>query len=613
MIKRILLTLILCAASFSAFAERENYIILFDCTASMKGSDGGPVVWDEAKSILTNAILEINGECAKIVVIPFQDKIGKVTELYASDKSKTSIINQILGDVDAMIGTKHRGTSICRAWDLGLRYLEEDCFNFMLLLTDGADNIDLMTGNPARLDKKGQPVTPADEAILDECTEQVCKRIREWCGFGANKIMSYSRLTQGAQVAKITDAAKGCENIGIYDGLNVSLLSTHEYVFNISDFKSADELRIPLKLNNKLSGKASVKCDSELFDISLAKKGFINGEATLTIKPKLDYSVLREKVGLKSIFKAKVESEDVKRLNILLNELTLTVIGSPEKVLSVDVQRTDLGKAGYYRKFLWKKASAPDTLYTKLSFDFNEYAEAAGSTVRFNVASADGDVCEFIVDGEKASSFVVNSDSEVSVGVVFKPESPDGYYGIQIVSDGSDVDRIGNASVEKGEQWSTFVHAKYRVRTNPLKIVVISILLFIVGLFCMWVLLLRFLFFPRFKNSLVLVGKGDQTMVMRRSKGFIKFVITSSPKRQSGLMDLLTGKVQYFVMQSEDGVTEDIVIKPFDKRSVRICKTPRSPYAITRTRLVINTVGQPSDISEIINQTARKTIKIQIQ
>ena len=115
MIKKILLILILCTASVRAFAERENYIILFDCTASMKGSDGGPVVWDDAKAILSDAILSINGDQAKIVVIPFQDKIGNVTEFYATDKSKTSIVNQILKDVDAMIGTKHRGTSICRA------------------------------------------------------------------------------------------------------------------------------------------------------------------------------------------------------------------------------------------------------------------------------------------------------------------------------------------------------------------------------------------------------------------------------------------------------------------------------------------------------------------
>ena len=62
-----------------------------------------------------------------------------------------------------------------------------------------------------------------------------------------------------------------------------------------------------------------------------------------------------------------------------------------------------------------------------------------------------------------------------------------------------------------------------------------------------------------------------------------------------------------------NGVTEDIVIRPFDKKSVRICKGPKSPYVITRTRLQIKKIGQPSDISEIVNQELKKTIKIQIQ
>ncbi len=613
MIKRILLILILCVASFSAFAQRENYIILFDCTSSMKGSDGGPVVWDDAKEILANAILSINGDYAKVIVIPFQDKVGKVTEFYASDKAKAGIVNQILADVDKMIVTKHRGTSICRAWDLGLRYLEEDCVNFMLLMTDGADNIDLNTGNPAKLDKNGQPVTPADAAILEACTEEVCNRVRRWCDFGPDKIMSYSRLTQGAQVEKIVEAAKDCKNIDFSDGLNISLLSTRAYVFNILEFRSEEELRVPLKLNNRLSGKAYVKYDSDLFELSLQKEGFINGAATLVIKLKTDYAELREKVGQESVVQAKIESEDPEDLNIIINDLTLTAIGSPEKVLSVEVERTDLGRANHYRKYLWKKASKPDTLYTTLSFDFNDHAEAASSKVKFNVTSEEGDYCEFFIDGENTSTFTVDSDSEVEIGVVFKPEAPEGYYGVQIASEYAEVDRISNSIIEDGQIWKTQVYSKYRIRTNPLKIALISILLFLIGLFCLWVFVLRYIFFPRIRTSLVLVGKGDQTMIPRRAKGFIKFVITSSPKRQNGLMNLLTGKVQYFMMQPEDGVTEDIIIEPFDKKSVRIRKTPKSPYVITMPRLRIKKIGQPSDISQVINQENKKTIKIQIQ
>lgn len=613
--KKILLLLLFFVVSFHAFAEKENYIILFDCTASMKGSEGGPNVWEDAKSILAKSVLNINGAEAKIVVIPFQDKIGNVTEFYASDKSKTNIVNQILKDVDKMIGAKHRGTSICRAWDLGLKYLEEDCFNFMMLMTDGADNIELKTGNPARLDKKGQPITPEDAAILEACTQEVCNRVREWCGSGVDKVMSYCRLTQGAQLAKIEDTVKekDCKNTILADGMNLSLLNKRDFVFNVLDFKSDAELKVALRLNNSLSGKAVVKTDSDLFDLSLGKGGFINGAATLCIHPKVDYHALRARVGQKIVFKARIEPENPEDLTILLDELSFTVIGDPERVLSVNQDCNDLGRATHYQKFLWKKASEPDTLYTRLSFDFNEYAEDADSRVTFNVSSTEGDFCEFYIDGKNVSSFVVNSDSEVEIGVVFKPESPEGYYGIEIVAARAGVDRIGNASIEDGDCWKSLVYGTYKIRTNPLKIALVSLLIFLVALFLLWVLFLRYLFFPRFKISLIFAGHDEKTMVQKRVKGFIRFVITSSPKRQSGFMNLLTGKVQYLQMLREDGVVENIVIEPFDKRSVRICKSPKGSYLITYPRLRISKVGQSSEVSEVINQQSGKSIKIKIQ
>lgn len=613
MLKKIVLTLVLCMPPLLALAEPENYIILFDCTASMKGSDGGPVVWEDAKSILTDAVFSINGDEAKIIVIPFQDKVGNVVEFYASDGSKASKLNSILADVDRMISSPHRGTSICRAWDRGLKYLEEDCFNFMLLLTDGADNINLSTGNPAKLDRYGKPVTPADATILDECTEEVCCRIRKWCEFGPNKIMSYSRLTQGAQVAKITEAAKNCRNIDFSDGLNLSLLSTREIVFNVSDFRTVNQLSVPLKLNNSLSGKATVKSNNDLFDLFLQKEGFINGSATLVIKPKLGYQELRERVGQQVNVIAQIESANQKDLNILLNEVELKVIGSPEKVLSVKLDRTDLGRALHYRKFLWKKASTPDTLHTKLSFDFNDYAEDASSRAVFNICSDADEYCEFYVNGEKASSFIVNADSDVEVGVVFNPDAPEAYYGVQVISADTELDRIDNVSIESGEIWKTQFFGKYRIRTNPLKIALIVILLSVFALFLLWTCVLRYIFFPRFKISLIFAGPDEKFMVQKRVKGFIRFVITSSSKRQSGIMNLFTGKVQYLQMSREDGVIEDIVIEPFDKRSVRICKSPKGSYLITYPRLKINKVGQPSDTSEVINQQYKKSIKIKIQ
>ena len=611
--KKIFLLIAFFALSFPAYAARENYIVLFDCTASMKGKDEGcPDIWEEAKDILVDALYSINGDDARVVVIPFQDKVGKVMSFNAADQGKSAVIDQIIAYVDTMIGTRHSGTSICRAWDEGLKYLEEDCFNFMMLLTDGADNIDLKTGRAAVF-KNGKPKTTSDAEILDNCIEEVCKRIRKWCDFGPNKIMSYSTLTQGARVEKIIETAKDCSNIEFVPGLNIALLNERTVTLNVSDFKSSSEKRVALRLSNSLSGKATVVSSNSAFDLTLDKGGFVNGKATLVIRPKKGYQELRDEIGHSAEFKVTIESEDESELNILLNELTVTVLGSPERVLSVGYERTDVGKASHYRKFLWKKSSVPDTLYVKLSFSFNEYAKSADSKVKFDIRADRADCCDFFVDGQESASFTVNEDSEVEVGVVFRPDAPQGICGFEIFSSEADVDRIDNARIEDGETWKIAMRAKYNIRTNPLKIALIAMLLLLLGLLLLWIAVLRYVFYPRIKISLVSVGKEDQALIPRRAKGFIKFVITSSNKRQGALRDLFTGKVQYLKMDEADGVTDDIVIEPFDKRSVRICKKPQGPYMITLNRLKIKKVGQPSEISEVINQQSKKKIRIQIQ
>lgn len=516
--------------------------------------------------------------------------------------------------MDTLIGTHHSGTSICRAWDEGLKYLDEGGFNFMLLLTDGVDNIDLKSSKAALIDKSGMPKSIVDENILNNCIEEVCKRVSKWCDFGPNKIMSYSRLTQGARVEKITEAASKCENIEFVDGLNIALLAERDITINVSDFKSSGETRRPLRLNNSLSGEAVVECDNDLFDLSLEKGGFINGNATLVIRPKVSFQDLRAGVGLSATFEACVESEDKEDLNILLNDLTLRVEGNPERVLSVSFDKSNLGLATHYRKFLWKKASVPDTLYTNFSFAFNEYAVNANSWVEFDVYAEDKDCCEFFIDGSKVDSFTVSQDSEVEIGLVFKPgalQQPT--FGFQVVSADNDIDRIDNARLEEGEIWKTQMRAKYRIRTNPLKTSLIIISLLLLGLLAIWILVLRYIFFPRFKVSLVLVGKGDQALIPRKAKGFVKFVITSSPIKQSLLRDIFVGKVQYFRMDASAGITEDIIVEPFDKQSIRISKRPHDPYIVSMSRLKIKKVGEPSEISEVINRQNNKNIRIQIQ
>lgn len=291
------------------------------------------------------------------------------------------------------------------------------------------------------------------------------------------------------------------------------------------------------------------------------------------------------------------------------------------------------GVSEAYDSYLWCKHH-PDTLKKTLVFEFNSDAKRLlDRPVKLGLfkkeLSPEGnerlvplstDQVELFVDGVLSPDNTISVDKhvgELEVAVVFpnlEPTRVHTWY-IKVIDNGG-LDIINDYEVS-GSSASAPIVREVQVKTvkraNPLAVGVNTVLLSLLALFCLWICVIRYIVFPRFKISLIAVGKEGQTMIPRRAKGFIRFVITSSPKRQGALMNLLTGKVQYFVMQPEDGVTEDITIEPFDKRSVKICKNPKGPYMVALSRLRIKKIGQPSDISEVINQKDKKTIQIQIQ
>ena len=319
----------------------------------------------------------------------------------------------------------------------------------------------------------------------------------------------------------------------------------------------------------------------------------------------------------------------------MLNKFILSVMSLMVLCSCNSIVKNDgfWGVSESYESFLWC-SHQPDTIKKTLVFEFNADAkrlltrpvklglfkkeltpEGSEKLVPLSTKQV-----ELYVDGVLSpdNTFRVDkSVEELEVAVVFphlEPTRVHTWY-IKVIDNGG-LDIINDFEVSGYQESSPIVeevHVKTVKRANPLAVGVNSVLFSLVALFCLWVFIFRYWAYPRFKIPIVSVGKEGQTMIPRRAKGFIRFVITNSPKRQSAFMDLLTGKIQYFVMPAEDGVTEDIEIEPFDKTSVRIEKGTKGVYAVTLSRLRIKKVGQPSEISEVINQQNRKTIKIQIQ
>lgn len=197
--------------------------------------------------------------------------------------------------------------------------------------------------------------------------------------------------------------------------------------------------------------------------------------------------------------------------------------------------------------------------------------------------------------------------------MVFAPDAAEGVHVIKVSSRGQGVDRVENARLENGETWDALFTSKYTLRKNPLLVTLWIVSAIVLGLFVLWMAMVRYLVCPRFKISLINVAKGNEPAIPKRARGYVKCVITPSSKRQSALKTFLIGKVLYFQMSPEDGVVSDIVIEPFDKKSVRICPDKMGEYVATLSRLQVNTVGQLSNVSEVFFKQTKTTIKINIR
>ena len=136
--RRILL-LFLVLLPMTLLAQRErNYIYLLDCTKSMKGFNGSPNIWEPTKSYLRSE-LDKHTSGTTLHVIPFQGKVHPSFDFDATNfdakkwKEIEDKINVYVEDIT--------GTNICDSWDATDKYIDKHKDNYIILLTDGKDNV----------------------------------------------------------------------------------------------------------------------------------------------------------------------------------------------------------------------------------------------------------------------------------------------------------------------------------------------------------------------------------------------------------------------------------------------------------------------------------------
>ena len=165
--KRLFL-LLLIVLPLALYAQRQrNYIYIFDCTGSMKKPNN---IWEPSKEFLKEDIEQLDKN-ANVTIVLFHQEAPTPIKFKAKDFDW----DEVEGRCEELI-KQSKYTGICKAWDLGLKFIDPKRNNYLYLFTDGTENV-----HPQR-------------------TDAVCERIKNWCRQAPNNYAFFVAL--GEQLKK---------------------------------------------------------------------------------------------------------------------------------------------------------------------------------------------------------------------------------------------------------------------------------------------------------------------------------------------------------------------------------------------------------------------------
>ena len=509
----IFLTILMLLTSTSLLAQRErNYIYLLDCTKSMTGHGGSPKIWEPTKDYLRTE-LEKHVPGTSLHIVPFQ---GKVLPSFNFDANNLDW-RKIEKDLDKYVQNV-TNTNICDAWDDTDNYIDPHKDNYIILLTDGKDNVNGM--------------------------EAVAKKLSNWCGKYPNTYAFYVQLTEAAidqNVAKvinicdnefIVDASKGIPVFGSFDkGLVIYANTLNLKKTHLIGFSSAGTY------------SAKTVCDDPYFDVNIVDGSIKNGIVPVQIIARKPIAQINKAIPQTYNFTFEVQSNDISIINPIVR---VQMTNKPERSLETLSEETYVGKATWYNSFLFWGASIPDTLSIDLNTVFNAEAKKDGSTVDLKIWDADGkEDFQLFLNNRLVEKDHFTLDSKVNthniLSIVFNPDAKEGtrYLSLKTISK-HNLDKINDQPVE---QYNLSLRYKYDVNWNPLKTLLLWLVIMLFAALVLWFLLMRPLIYPSIGVKTIQIN--DPYFSKVNVKGKRRVVFTNKTMKQGLFNRIFTGEILF--------------------------------------------------------------------
>ncbi len=538
--------------------KAENRIYAVDWTQSMIGYKGRtPNIWEDVKNILIQSIEEIDEDDSSVTLFCFSNKIDTIFH------DKSQILSFLKNKKNLPSGLK---TNLSLPWRKSLELIQENKYNFITFITDGAK-------------QNVYKETPFHEEILSGSWNNIVENNEAY--------MCFVQLSQTEMNPLVNTALKQSNNLLVLDQIIfptiIRLTDTKkQYKLNLVENKKFS-FSLPVNIINKQGLTPSLTCQfspsNNLSDIIKEHKTTLdtdNKQLNLQLYTDLsqeDLDLIPEQIS----GEFHINSND--QMIVFPNQsLALYLYNKKEKNATVDLN-ISTKNTSYYPTFWFlpekiepltfsisSKPGKHTNENTPLNYTINLYLKKTNEKIPTS---------KYItyINKNKVTSDIQTTtlNKTDKIDILLNNQVKSGKYYINIKHESNNLDNIY-------PQESFDINFKHSTTINPLKklVIIISIILF--SILLLWKLALIYSFYPRINRLNTIICKTKIALTTVKIKGARKVIIINKKGKQNFLNKFFTGKIIYINCNAP--ITSPIVITPQRNKAypVKISTSKTSDY-----------------------------------
>ena len=292
------------------------------------------------------------------------------------------------------------------------------------------------------------------------------------------------------------------------------------------------------------------------------------GVVSVKIKARKPIAQINASIPQTYNFTFDVKSNDVEIVN---PTISVQITNKPERSLEILSEESDMGKATWYDRFLFWRASTPDTLNIDLKALFNDEARKDGSMVEFEIKDKDREKdFQLFFNGQSVENnrILFNSDTTPSVlSIVFNRDAKEGKRYLTITP--SAKHELDNINEQPVQNYELTLRSKYAVMWNPLKTILMWLSIILLAALVLWFLLIKHFMYPSISVKTILIT--DPYFSKVNVKGVRRVVFTNKKMEQGLLNRIFTGKILY---KKNEAWTEPLAFEAgAKKKTLRVVRT----------------------------------------